>query len=46
MIKNTNYLIENNPKYKQITDYKPSGNFIYSKESKDLLSNKTNKLLE
>lgn len=46
MIKNSNNLIEEKPKYKQITDYKPSGNFIYSKESIDLLSNKTNKLLE
>jgi hypothetical protein len=33
-------------KYKQITDYKPSGKFIYNKESIDLLSNKTHNLLE
>lgn len=33
-------------KYKNINDYKPSGNFIYNQESIDLLSNKTYKLLE
>ena len=37
---------ESKNNYKQITDYKPSGNFIYNKESIDLLSNKTHNLLE
>ena len=47
-MKNKNTLKIENPKnnYKQITDYKPSGDFIYNKESIDLLSNKSNYLLK
>lgn len=41
-------IIKDKPKknYKEITDYKPRGDFIYNKDSIDLLSNKTYKLLE
>ena len=47
-IKNKNILKIENTKnnYKKITDYKPSGDFIYNKESIDLLSNKSNYLLK
>ena len=36
----------NTKNYKKTTDYKPSGNFIYSTESIDLLTNKAHKLFD